>query len=119
MSLSSNLAHTIVKKNVSPEDLFSLLTKYKLLSLLPSIVQTVKQIHELENTLDSIIIEAPFILNEKGLAKVKTIVGDLKAKERMTINKKLLAGFKARYQGKLYDGSAERIIRQLLTNYKN
>ena len=45
---------------------------------------------------------------------VKNIIGNTSSPHEVTINKNILAGFKARYKGKLYDGSAERIMRQLI-----
>lgn len=119
MSLSHNLAHSIVKKNISTEDVIMTLRKYKLLSILPSVLRTIKQIYSTENTLGSIVIESPFAIDKSAVESVQKIIGDTTAPHTVTINKKILAGFKARYKGKLYDGSAERIIKQLLTNHTN
>lgn len=114
MSLSHTLAHSIVKKNLRIEDVVASLKKYKLLSLLPSILRTIKQIHKGEETRDSLVIESPFPLQDIATKRVREIIGDTNAKEVVIINKHLLAGFKARHKGRLYDGSAERIIRQLM-----
>jgi F0F1-type ATP synthase delta subunit len=59
------------------------------------------------------MIEAPFALSDDAIRKVKRIVGNDMADHEVTINKKVLSGFKARFRGTLYDGSAERIIKQL------
>lgn len=113
-SLSRKLATLIVKNNISVSDVSESLAKYKLLSLLPSIGKEVKQMNENNSLLDTISIESPFEINETAIDRIKKIVGNDLAPYQVTINKNILAGFKARYKGKLYDGSAERIIRQLI-----
>ena len=62
---------------------------------------------------DSIIIESPFPLSDDSIKKIKRIVGNDIAEHEVMINPQVLAGFKARFRGTLYDGSAERIIKQL------
>lgn len=118
MSLSHTLAHSIVKKNLPIEDVVTSLRKYKLLSLLPSLLRTLQQIHKSNETRDSLIIESPFPLHDSSTNKIREIIGDTDGKVVTILNKNLLAGFKARYKGRLYDGSAERIIRQLMNHTK-
>jgi F0F1-type ATP synthase delta subunit len=114
MSLSRNLAYALTKKNVPLEDVIARLRKYNLLAILPVLHAALLQINEGETTKNTIAIESPFPLSKDALTNVQKIVGDKVAPHEVTINKNLLAGFKARYKGKLYDGSAERIIQQLL-----
>lgn len=113
MSLSRSIAEKIVEKNISLDDVLATLRGYDLLALLPSIKRDIEKLSREEGDKETIHIESPFPLGEKALAKIKRIVGNDLAKTEITINKELLAGFKARYKGKLYDGSAERIIKQL------
>jgi F0F1-type ATP synthase delta subunit len=114
MSYSRELAHYIVENNSDVEALYASLESFGLLSLLPQITIEVKAIRAklLEN--EKIEIESPFALNDAAVARIKRIVGNDIAAYDVIINPKLLAGFKARFKGKLYDGSAERIVRQLL-----
>ncbi len=112
MTLSRKLAHLMVEKNVHIDDVMELLTKYKLTSLLPSILKAVSQLGGDKQAADTLHIESPFPVSQAALAKIKRIVGNDMAPHEVTINTKLLAGFRARFKGKLYDGSAERIINQ-------
>jgi F0F1-type ATP synthase delta subunit len=115
MTLSRKLATLILEKNISVSDITEMLTKYKLTSLLPTILREVKQMNKGESKKDMILIESPFELGEKAIAHIKKIIGG-EAPHEVTINKNLLAGWKARSNGMLYDGSAERIIKQLVVN---
>lgn len=113
MSLSRNIAQLLTGERTTPSLVIDVLTKYKMLSLLPSIRQALVQMSSRVNTNDTIMIETPFALTEESVKKIKRIVGNDIASHEVVINKKILAGFKARYRGTLYDGSAERIIKQL------
>ena len=113
MILSRKLASLIVEKGVSVEDVVKTLTTYNLLGLLPAVLDGVEEISS-HKKLDGVIaIESPFDLSNETIDHIKKITGNSKVKHDLTINKKILAGFKARFNGTLYDGSAERIIRQL------
>lgn len=116
MSLSRKLATLILAGKVTLSQVVELLTKYKMLSLLPSLKQALVQISSTKNTNDSIMIESPFSLSDEAVHKIKRIVGNDLAPHEVIINKKILAGFKARFKGTLYDGSAERIIKQLINH---
>lgn len=69
---------------------------------------------ERSNTENTIMIETPFPLSDDAVKKIRNIVGSPTEAHAVVINKNILAGFKARFKGKLYDGSAERIIKQLI-----
>jgi F0F1-type ATP synthase delta subunit len=112
MTLSRKLAQLMVEKNIHIDDVMELLGKYKLTSLLPSILKAVAQLGGDKHAADTLHIESPFALSSDAVAKIKRIVGNDMAAHVVTINTKLLAGFRARFKGKLYDGSAERIINQ-------
>lgn len=114
MSLSRRLATLIIEKRTTLEDVIRLLTKYKMLSLLPLIKQSLIRIGERSSRDNTLIIEAPFPLSEEAIKKVRSVVGNPQEDHIVVINKNTLAGFKARFRGKLYDGSAERIIKQLI-----
>lgn len=114
MTLSRNLAQLIVEKNISVEDVATTLAKYNLLGLLPAIKDNVIEMASHKKSGNTLAIETPFPLSEDAIARIKDITGNSKVAHEVTINKNLLAGFKARFKGKLYDGSAERIIRQLI-----
>lgn len=113
MTLSRKLATLIIEKNVTVEDVSVILTKYNLLGLLPSILVNVEEIASHTKKGDTLAIESPFPLADEAVARIKDMTGNKESSHEITINKNLLAGFRARFKGKLYDGSAERIIRQL------
>jgi F0F1-type ATP synthase delta subunit len=114
MILSRTIAHTIVKHNISIDDVAEVLARYKLLALLVPIKHHLEKMGKLESSIDTLRIESPFPVSADALARILKLTGGTASKSEITINKELLAGFKARYQGKLYDGSAERIIKQLI-----
>lgn len=114
ITLSRKLATLLTEKNVSVDDVVDTLRKYNLLSLLPNIVKDVKQMNKDESTWDTLLIETPFPVDVEAVAKIKNITGNNSVSYQTTINKNILAGFKARFRGTLYDGSAERIIRQFI-----
>lgn len=114
MSLSRTLATLIISERTTVPRVTELLGKYKMLSLLPSIKQAIIQVSRVSNKKDTIMIESPFPLSDDAIKKVRDIVGDTTAPHEVVLNRQLLAGFKARFKGIAYDGSAERIIRQLL-----
>lgn len=116
MTLSRKLAQLIVEKNISADAVVETLREYKLLSLLPSVAKAVSQLGQDESARDTVHIESPFPVSSLGVAHIKRLIGNDLAPHRVTINTKLLAGFKARFKGKLYDGSAERIVKQLTAN---
>jgi F0F1-type ATP synthase delta subunit len=113
MSLSRKLAVSILSGKSTVEDLDRVLAKYKMTSLFPSIKKELVQLTSQSASEDTIMIESPFSLSEESITKIKGFVGDATVKHEVTINKNILAGFTARFRGKLYDGSAERIIKQL------
>jgi F0F1-type ATP synthase delta subunit len=113
MTLSRKLAKLILEKNVSVDDVVKTLATYNLLGLLPAVLEGVVEMSSHKKAKNVLAIESPFLLSEESIARIKQITGNDGIKHEVTINKKILAGFKARFKGKLYDGSAERIIRQL------
>lgn len=113
MTLSRKLATLIIEKNIAVEDISATLAKYNLLGLLPAILANVEEIASHTKKGGTLAIESPFPLSDEAIIRIKEMVGNDKVTHEITINKNVLAGFKARFKGKLYDGSAERIIRQL------
>jgi F0F1-type ATP synthase delta subunit len=114
MTLSQTIAQTIWKHHSNIDDVVMVLKKYKLLPLLLPVKHHLEKIATMESKTDVVRIESPFPLSQESLASIIERTGSSTAKSEVTINKDLLAGWKARYQGKLYDGSAERIVNQLL-----
>lgn len=116
MSLSRTIAHTVIEKEISVDTLVSTLEKYNLTALLPGILKAIKQHESGMKESDTIKIESPFPLSEKSVARIKRIVGNDIAPTDLTVNTDLLSGFRARFRGRLFDGSAERIIKQLINS---
>jgi F0F1-type ATP synthase delta subunit len=98
----------------SVDDVVVVLTKYNLLTLLPSIKHALIQIASGVHKNDTILIESPFALSPASIEKIKEITGESKAPHEVIINKNILAGFKAKCRGMMYDGSAERIVKQIV-----
>jgi F0F1-type ATP synthase delta subunit len=113
MTLSRKIAELIVGKNLHVDDAIEKLREYGLMPLLPSIMDAVIKITRDQGSAETLRVESPFPLDATALARIRRIVGNDLAETEVTINKSILAGFKARFKGKLYDGSAERIIKQL------
>lgn len=113
MSLSRRIAETVAEKGVDAPIVVETLARYGLISLLPAIRTELEKISRARGDRETIRVESPFPLDDRALARIKRIVGNDLASADVIINKELLAGFKARYKERLYDGSAERIIKQL------
>lgn len=113
MPLSRKLAIYILQGKASVNDVVELLTKYDLLTLLPSIKQSLSQMSTGVHKDATIMIETPYNLSDSSITRIKEIVGHQNAPHVVVINKNILAGFKAKFKGMMYDGSAERIIRQI------
>jgi F0F1-type ATP synthase delta subunit len=107
----------MLEGKASFDDVIVLLTKYNLLTLLPSIKQSLMQMSSGLHKDRTIMIETPYTLSHDSVATIKKIVGDKDAPHTVIINKNILAGFKAKFKGMMYDGSAERIIRQITNNH--
>lgn len=116
MSLSRKLATLIIEERTTLKEVVVLLDKYKMLPLLPSIKQAIVQASSQTRKKDYIEIESPFPLSDESVRKIKRIVGNDLAEHEVIINTNVLAGFKARWRGMIYDGSAERIIKQFTSN---
>lgn len=117
MPLSRKLAALIIEEKASLSEVFALLEKYKLLALLPSIKEALIQMSSHSSREDTVMIESPFPLSEDSIQYIKNIAGDTTKPHEVIINKKILAGFKAKFRGMMYDGSAERIIKQLVNSH--
>jgi F0F1-type ATP synthase delta subunit len=114
MPLSRKLATLLIDGKATLADVVALLTKYKMLSLLPSIKHALTQMASAKSVEETILIQSPFPLTESSVSHIRTIIGDKDAQHRVVINKNVLAGFKAKFKGMVYDGSAERIIKQFI-----
>jgi len=113
MPLSRKLALYIVEGKASLDDVVALLTKYKLVALLPSLKDAMVQLISADHAKKTLIIESPFPLSQQAITTIKLMVGEPEVKHDVVIKQSILAGFKAKYKGMMYDGSAERIIKQL------
>ena len=116
MTLSRKLATLIVSKEIPIAEVVSLLSKYKMLGLLPALKKALEDLSNRSETRNTIMIESPFALSLESIQKIKRIVGNDLAQHDVIINKNLLAGFKARYKEILYDGSAERALKTFIKN---
>ncbi len=117
MSLSRSIALYLETSNTTLKDLEEVLGKYNLQSLLPEILRILSRKQKMREQKEMVEIESPFLLNEESLLFIKQLVKASEARHSVTINENLLAGFKAKYKDVMYDGSAERIIKQFTKNY--
>lgn len=117
MSLSRNIATYLETSNTSLNELEEVLTKHKLQSLLPEILRFLSRKQKIREQKERVMIESPFPLSDESLSAIKQLVNGKDAEHTVTINGDLLAGFKAKYKDLMYDGSAERIIKQFTKNY--
>jgi hypothetical protein len=62
---------------------------------------------------ESLIIETPFPLSSQSIDYIRTITRSGDDSHEIRIVEDLLAGFKARHKGILYDASAKKIIKHL------
>jgi F0F1-type ATP synthase delta subunit len=116
MPLSRKLAKLLIEKNIAIADMVEALRSYNLLSLLPGILISLKQLARGAHTYDTLLIESPFEMSETSVKHIKRLVGNDLAAHEVSVNPHLLAGFKARFKGMLYDGSAERVIKEFIRN---
>ena len=114
MILSRKLAKLIVERNVPVDDIVTTLRTYNLLGLLPAIRDGVVELATHKGARNKLLIESPFVLSDDAIAHIKHLIGNDTVRHEVTINKNILAGFKARFKGTLYDGSAERIMKQFI-----
>jgi F0F1-type ATP synthase delta subunit len=117
MSLSRNIATFLETSETSLSELEAVLSKHKLQSLLPEILRFLLRGQKIRQEKETVIIESPFPLSEDSLSVIKKLVKGKDVEHRVVINGDLLAGFKAKYKDRQYDGSAERIIKQFTKHY--
>ncbi|MEN9880993.1 MAG: hypothetical protein RLZZ308_176 [Candidatus Parcubacteria bacterium] len=115
-SLSHKIAAAVYTHKIEGGAVIAVLEKYRLTALLPEICTILKQIFEKEKEGKSVVIHTPFFLSDEAVSHIKKKIGAEHATSRVILKKNLLAGFKATYNNTLYDGSAERIIKQFISN---
>ncbi len=113
MPLSRTLALYILEGKATLQDVVDVLVKYDLETLLPFIKQALIQMSSGIHASTTILIESPFNLSDESIRTIKGFIGETEAPHSVILNKNILAGFKAKYKGMVYDGSAERIIKQI------
>jgi F0F1-type ATP synthase delta subunit len=112
MTLSRKLAYHLLKHEESFPHVIDLLTRYSMLALLPSVKRDLEILKQDNDRYDTMNIESPFPISDDSLKRIKRIVGNDMATHVVSLNKNLLAGFRVQFRGMVYDGSAERIIKQ-------
>jgi F0F1-type ATP synthase delta subunit len=117
MPLSYQLAKLLLLEKTTLPDVVTILTKYKMLALLPSIHKALSNLSKNKGIYTTIMIETPYTLSLDSVDIIKAMVGNKNAPHTITLNKDVLAGFRARFEGTLYDGSAERIIKQFISSH--
>ncbi len=114
--LTKAFAQLLIEEKTTVESVERALTRFHLLSLLPSILGKLKQHQNELQLLDTVHIETPYPLSEDNKYKITKL---LKAEQKVveiTENKSLLAGFRARYRQTMVDSSMERILNKFINN---
>jgi F0F1-type ATP synthase delta subunit len=79
----------------------------------PALIR-LKQLLKQDQQFETLNIEAPFLLAKEQVDKIsQKVTGKQVELKEFKLNENLLAGFTARYKGKLYDGSARQYITKL------
>jgi F0F1-type ATP synthase delta subunit len=110
MSTSLAIAKSLYKEKKSLNVVRPLLVRYRLLALLPEIARHLIRLHKESVHKKTIRIHTPYQINEASLQKIKSLVGGEKEDHTVIIEPELLAGFRAVYDDRMYDGSAKRML---------
>ncbi|MBP9782586.1 MAG: F0F1 ATP synthase subunit delta [Candidatus Pacebacteria bacterium] len=112
--LSRTLAQLLHKESIHVEGVVTYLKEHNLTSLLPLVLKHLYTLKRKDDERNTLIIESPFPVGDKGVQAIRRMVGNDMAEVREIENTSLLAGFLARYKSKEYDASAKTIIRQFI-----
>ncbi len=81
---------------------------------LPGALECLSVLLKRDQDYSTLVIQSPFLLEESQADQIsKNLTGEPKTRRTLQINQDLLAGFKATYKGKVYDGSARQYITKL------
>jgi F0F1-type ATP synthase delta subunit len=99
--------HEIINKNDSSleEKFFNFIKIQKLESQLPNVLYRLEKILKKEDEKNKIQIEAPHDISSQTIKEVKTFLKVEQKENTFKINKDLIAGFRARWDGVVYDAS--------------
>jgi len=84
---------------------FDFIEKRKLKAQMPSILYHLEKIAELDKEKKGIQIEVAHSVKEDTVKQIKTFLKAEKLPEVIKIKKELVAGFRAKWNGKIYDAS--------------
>ncbi|MEN9552152.1 MAG: synthase delta subunit [Candidatus Parcubacteria bacterium] len=110
MSLSLLIAKTLYKNAIPVAQATTILAKYNLQALLPSVAKHLLRLHNNEKSQSTVRIESPFPVSEASVSTIKKMVGGEKEDHTIIITPELLAGFRAVYKNTMHDASAKRIV---------
>ena len=111
--LSSEKTHDLDQK------FFDFLEKRKLTSELPSILYHFQKIVERENEKNGIQIEVAHEIKHETIEHIKKHLKAEDLKETVKIKKDLIAGFRAKWGGVVYDASILTSLKKLQTKIIN
>lgn len=112
----ASVLHEIIKENNSSleEKFFNFIKNKKLESQLPNVLYRLEKILKKEEEKNKIQIEAPHEISTQTLEEIKNFL-KVKKENTFKINKDLIAGFRARWEGQMYDAS----FKTSLEKFKN
>jgi F0F1-type ATP synthase delta subunit len=93
------------KGTLTEEQFFLFIKEKKLEAQLPSILNKLEYLLKNLDEKNKIQIEAPHALSEATVKDIKNFLQVPEMEEKVSLNKELIAGFRARYNGIIYDAS--------------
>lgn len=108
--LSRTLATLLYKEKIHVHGVLAYLSQHNLTSLVRPVLLHMQKLKRIEDERNTLRIESPFPLERTSVKAITHLVGEEVHAVTETLKPELLAGFVARYKGKEYDASAQRII---------
>ena len=92
---------------------FDFIDSRNLRAQLPSILYHLEKITELEREKKGIVIETAHEIKHDTIKNIKTFLSASELPEVLKIKKELVGGFRAKWQGAVYDSSIETGLKKL------
>ncbi|MAQ77372.1 hypothetical protein CL684_02510 [Candidatus Campbellbacteria bacterium] len=116
---SQTLARTVLELQTKPEPekhieaFINYLKENNLIGLLPQVIDHIGRITERQEETQTLHIASKHELSSHDIQTIQSITGASDAPVETHINKDIIGGFSASYEGYLYDGSLEHQVSRL------
>ena len=114
--LAKAFSTLLIEDKTTVDHVENALRRFHLLSLLPSILDELKHHQKEITTAETVYIESPFSITDENKDTIKALLQAKEKDHHFTLNKNLLAGFRARYKGTMVDSSMERILNTFINH---